>query len=107
MPHDAPARPRSTLSVLGAALTSGLAGYVVLVLAARGLDPAVNAQFLVFWGTVFGFFGVLIGVTTETTRTVFASRGTTGTTRVFPVVLGALIYLDPLAAAAASAFGLS
>jgi hypothetical protein len=99
VPHDAPARPRSTLSVLGAAVTSGLAGYVVLVLAARGLEPAVNAQFLVFWGTVFGFFGVLIGVTTETTRTVFASRGATGATRVFPVVLGAGAVLVAVVAA--------
>jgi O-antigen/teichoic acid export membrane protein len=71
------ARPRRTVVVLGAALVSGVAGYVVLVLTARSLDAAENADFLVFWGTLFGVFGVLIGLSSETTRAVFAARRST------------------------------
>ena len=60
-------------AVLAAAAVSGIAGYVVLVLVARYLTPASNAEFLVFWGALFGVFGVLIGITTETTRAVHAA----------------------------------
>jgi len=61
----------------------------VLLLAARALDPAANAQFLVFWGAMFAVFGALIGITTETTRSVFSARGsTTASTPVLPVTLG-------------------
>ncbi len=80
--HDPPAEaaapaavPGRTVVVLGAAVVSGIAGYVVLVLTARFLDPVENADFLVFWGALFGVFGVLIGISSETTRAVFAARG--------------------------------
>jgi O-antigen/teichoic acid export membrane protein len=83
------ARPRRTVVVLGAAVVSGIAGYVVLVLTARFLDAAENADFLVFWGALFGVFGVLVGIASETTRAVFAAQaGATvgsGTVRVVPV----------------------
>jgi hypothetical protein len=79
--------PRSLLPVMAAAGISGVAGYVVLVLAARVLDPATNASFLVFWGALYAVFGTLVGLTTETTRAVFSSRGH-GSTAVLPVVLG-------------------
>lgn len=84
---ESSAKPRSLGPVLAAAAASGLAGYVVLVLAARVLDPATNAAFLVFWGAMFAVFGALVGLTTETTRAVFSSRGT-GPTAVLPAVLG-------------------
>lgn len=61
------------LPVVAAAVISGVAGYAVLVLAARELSAAENADFLVFWGALFGVFGVLIGITSETTRSVFAA----------------------------------
>ncbi|WP_107767856.1 polysaccharide biosynthesis protein [Nocardioides terrigena] len=73
--------------VLMAALVSGVTGYLVLILAARTLSPATNAYFLVFWGALFSVYGVLTGLTTETTRAVVASRGRSGRTRVVPVVL--------------------
>jgi O-antigen/teichoic acid export membrane protein len=83
------AKPRRTVVVLGAAVVSGIAGYLVLVLTARHLDAAENADFLVFWAALFSVFGVLVGIATETTRAVFAgepegtaSRGV----RVVPVV---------------------
>ncbi|GAA1922889.1 hypothetical protein GCM10009797_15660 [Nocardioides hwasunensis] len=75
------------MPVMAAAGISGVAGYVVLVLAARVLDPAVNASFLVFWGAVYAAFGALVGLTTETTRAVFSS-GDRGSTAVFPVLIG-------------------
>ena len=78
---------RSLVPVIAAAGVSGVAGYVVLVLAARVLEPATNASFLVFWGAVYAVFGALVGLTTETTRAVFSS-GKGGSTAVFPVLLG-------------------
>lgn len=78
-----------TALVLGAALVSGLSGYAALILAARTLSKADNAEFLVFWGVVFAMYGVLIGVTTETTRAVSSNREPgTRTTLLMPVVLG-------------------
>lgn len=80
---------RTNLSVLAAAVVSGTTGYVVLVVAARVLDLRENAQFLVYWGGLFAVFGVLIGITTETTRAIVAGRGSVGTgARVLPVSLG-------------------
>ena len=80
-------KPRSLASLLAAAGVSGVAGYVVLVLAARVLDPATNASFLVFWGALYAVFGALVGLTTETTRAVFSSGGR-GSTPVWPVLVG-------------------
>lgn len=78
-----------TALVLGASLVSGVSGYLALILAARTLSPADNAEFLVFWGTVFALYGVLIGVTTETTRAVTTTRDDRpATTRLLPVVVG-------------------
>ena len=73
--------------VLVAAGASGTAGYIVLVLAARVLDPVTNADFLVYWGALFAVFGVLVGITTETTRAVY-SAGDRQSTPVLPVALG-------------------
>lgn len=61
------------LPVVMAALVSGVVGYAVLVLAARELSASDNADFLVFWGALFGVFGVLVGLTSEVTRSVFAA----------------------------------
>lgn len=76
-------------AVLAAAAVSGISGYVVLVLVARYLTPAANAEFLVFWGALFGVFGVLIGIATETTRTVHAAShaGAGPGARVLPEVV--------------------
>ena len=72
--EQAPQRASGAPSaVLVAAAVSGVAGYVVLVVVARYLTPAANAEFLVFWGALFGTFGVLIGIATETTRTVHSA----------------------------------
>lgn len=82
-------RSGSTLSVLGAALVSGSSGYVALIVAARTLDPAENAEFLVFWGAVFAMYGVLVGITTETTRAVATDRSPgTATVALMRVAIG-------------------
>lgn len=83
------AKPRRTVVVLAAAVVSGIAGYLVLVLTARHLDAAENADFLVFWAALFSVFGVLVGIASETTRAVFAGESeatTSGGVRVVPVV---------------------
>lgn len=53
-----------------ASLVAAAAGYLVLLVAARVLTPAQNAEFLAFWGLLFFFFGVLGGLQNETTRSV-------------------------------------
>lgn len=88
-----------TVLVLGASLVSGMSGYLALILAARTLSPADNAEFLVFWAAVFALYGVLIGVTTETTRAVTTTRDSRdATTRLLPVVVGFGLTLVAVAA---------
>lgn len=53
-----------------ASVVAAAGGYVVLVLASHTLMKADNADFLAFWSLVFGLFGALAGVQTETTRGV-------------------------------------
>ena len=92
------------LTVLAASVVSGVSGYVVLVAVARHLSPADNADFLVFWGALFGVFGVVIGVATETTRTVHAAAdaATVPGARVLPEV----VRLTAVAALVLAATGL-
>jgi len=65
---------RAATSVGVAALIAAGTGYAVLVVAARTLDTATNADFLVFWSVLFGVFGVLGGLQQETTRAVTNAR---------------------------------
>ena len=53
-----------------ASVLSGLSGYVILVIAARTLGPARNADFIVFWSLLFAMFGIVGGLQPETTRAV-------------------------------------
>lgn len=53
-----------------ASILSGLSGYLILVIAARTLGPARNADFIVFWSLLFGMFGIVGGLQPETTRSV-------------------------------------
>ena len=78
-----------TALVLGAALVSGVSGYLALIVAARTLTKADSAHFLVFWGVVFAMYGALNGVTTEVTRAVSTTRdASSGRTRPVPVAIG-------------------
>ena len=74
-----PAASQRTISPRGAALVglasalSAVSGYLILVIAARTLEPARNADFLVYWSLLFGMFGIIGGLQQETTRSVRAA----------------------------------
>lgn len=57
-------------SMGAAAIAAAASGYLVLIIVARSLPPATNANFLVFWSLLFAVFGVLGGVQQEGTRAV-------------------------------------
>lgn len=85
---------RGLASVGVASIVAAGAGYVVLLVVARHLSPAVNADFLVYWALLFGGFGILGGVQQEATRSVGTAErlGTARTgARVLPwsIVIGA------------------
>ena len=61
---------RAAAGVGLASVISALSGYSILVIAARTLGPARNADFLVFWALLFGMFGIVSGLQQETTRSV-------------------------------------
>lgn len=73
---EAPARSRAAgaTGVGLASIVAAASGYVVIVLAARVLDPAQNADFLAFWGLLFFCFGTLGGLQSEVTRSVHVAR---------------------------------
>lgn len=65
---------RDGLGIAAATVVSAGTGYVVLAAAARLLVPvSLNTQFVTFWSTLFAGFGVLSGLSIETTRAVAAS----------------------------------
>jgi O-antigen/teichoic acid export membrane protein len=103
---EADQRPAATIGGRGAtrvALASVLAaaaGYVVLVLASRTLTTSQNADFLAFWSLMFGMFGVLAGVQTETTRGVrHAAQGGRQGVRALPYALAVGVGLAAVMAA--------
>lgn len=95
-----PARTASERTISGggaagvgiASIVAAGCGYLVLLLAARSLDPARNADFLVFWSLLFGVFGVLGGVQSESTRASHAAESRSGGARILPwgLLLGGL-----------------
>lgn len=70
-----------------------LAGYVILLVTARGLSLEDNTAFLTFWSLQFFCFGVLTGLQNEMTRAVRQSAEEegeshpTGHSRTLPVAL--------------------
>lgn len=85
---------------IASAIAAGT-GLVVVLLSARVLAPDDSAVFLTFWSTLFAFFGVLSGISIETTRAVSSAppADPPGRPRVVLVavvvglVLGALVAL--------------
>ena len=51
-----------------------IAGYAIILVAARGLDPAGYELFMVFWGLFFALTGLQDGLMQETARAVTARR---------------------------------
>jgi len=70
-------------------LTTGLLGWVTVVVVGRAEGPAVFAAFAVVWGLFFGVGGSFAGLQQEVTRTVTeADRDGTAPTRLLGPVLG-------------------
>jgi O-antigen/teichoic acid export membrane protein len=102
----ADARPSASIGRAGAtrvalaSIVAAAGGYVVLVLASRTLTRADNADFLAFWSLMFGVFGALAGVQTETTRGVRRARqGAVHGARAMPIALGVGVALAAALAA--------
>lgn len=74
-----------------ASIVAAASGFLILVLAGNHLRPDEFSQFSVYWGALFGIFGVLSGIQSETTRAVRSSE-TLGTIaprgQGHPTVLG-------------------
>lgn len=64
---------RGTAGVGIASLVAAGAGYLVLLITARTLSKADNADFLTFWSLLFFLFGTLGGLQSEVTRAVHES----------------------------------
>ena len=65
---------RDATRIAIASAIAAASGFVVLLVSARVLLPvANNTVFVTFWSTLFACFGVLSGVSIETTRAVTAS----------------------------------
>jgi O-antigen/teichoic acid export membrane protein len=86
-----------------ASVLSAASGYVILVITARTLDPAQNADFMVFWALLFGVFGVLGGVQQEATRTVRSADLGEAAARAPVRVLPTSLLLGAVAAVAVAA----
>jgi O-antigen/teichoic acid export membrane protein len=62
---------RGNISFVGlSSIFAAGSGYAIFVLAARVLPVDQNADFLAFWGVLFGLFGVMTGLMHEATRAV-------------------------------------
>lgn len=126
---SAPSRdkPQATISrneslalLMGSLLAAG-SSLLVTVLAARTLAPSQASEFVVFWGLLFGIYGVLTGIQQEVTRAVGSAHQNKSlhgvpvlpvallfgaACAVLVVVLGVLEGPDLLATNTWSAFGI-
>lgn len=72
-----------------ASVIAAASGLLITFVVARTLDPAETAQFLIFWSLLFGLFGILSGIQSETTRAVRSAtmsdtRAAAGAARILP-----------------------
>lgn len=86
MPTDSdptPSRTKPSDSIIGRSSAAGVAvssiiaaasSYLVLMISARVLTQADNAEFLAFWSLMFGVFGITTGLQPEYTRQAVLSR---------------------------------
>lgn len=72
--NDGTINSRGASGIGAASLVAGVSGLVILFVAARALTIEENSQFLVFWGALFGVYGILGGVQAESTRAVRAAE---------------------------------
>ncbi|MFJ6314378.1 polysaccharide biosynthesis protein [Pseudarthrobacter oxydans] len=93
---------RSASGVGAASIVAAAAGFIILVIAGNHLRPAEYAQFSVFWGALFGIFGVLSGIQSETTRAVRSVEtqgGVPGSAQQHPSVLANGVLVGTILAA--------
>ena len=64
---------------MAASITAAASSLLITVISARTLTVAQNKEFLVFWGFMFGVFGVISGIQTESTRAALAGARIRGT----------------------------
>lgn len=78
--EDTESRTRVTAGhatgIMAASVTAAASSLLITVISARTLTVAQNKEFLVFWGFMFGIFGVISGIQTESTRAALAGRKT-------------------------------
>ena len=78
--EDTESRTRVTAGratgIMAASITAAASSLLITVVSARTLTVAQNKEFLVFWGFMFGIFGVISGIQTESTRAALAGRKT-------------------------------
>ena len=60
--------------IMAASITAAVSSLLITVISARTLTVEQNKEFLVFWGFMFGIFGVISGIQTESTRAALAGR---------------------------------
>lgn len=77
--------------LLASSLVVAAAALLVTVIVARAVSPAQASEFVVFWGLLFGVYGVLTGIQQEVTRAVGSVHAGYGNqakgARVLPVAL--------------------
>ena len=64
---------RSFVGVGAASLVSALAGFAVVIIVPKMLDIPDTSTFMAFWSFLFAWFGILGGLSAESTRSVHAS----------------------------------
>lgn len=74
--------PRSNIPWVGvSSVVAAGSGYAIFLISARVLPVDQNADFLAFWGVLFGLFGVLTGLMHEATRAAKAASLSPTSTR--------------------------
>lgn len=71
---SAGAARRGRVLLLLASVAGALSNFGILFAASHVLDVIDNSEFIVFWGVLFGLFGVQSGVQNETTRATTSPR---------------------------------
>lgn len=119
-PQATISRNESLALLMGSLLAAG-SSLLVTILAARTLAPSQASEFVVFWGLLFGVYGVLTGIQQEVTRAVGSAHQNKSlhgapvlpvallfgaVCAVLVVLLGALEGSDLLATNTWSAFGM-
>ena len=71
LPKDQALKGIGPIGIAG--LVSGATGFIIMILTAKLLTPALNAEFMVFWSLIMWVFGSLLGIQYETIRSVRAA----------------------------------